>query len=169
MTFNRFITRYVCGVTVTSVTQVVPHHTAGCRGEVHPPFIQHWSQMHDACCMWTTHLCDRSLRWCLCSGEHGVDMLRCFCVVESAVLTCWVGLGRQGTSCLLSQTCAAQPPLSLLSRSKVRCCSIYIHDGYVLPCTLYSLHPVLFSCPGQRNRRRPVPVPTTGVRYNSLL
>ena len=25
------------------------------------------------------------------------------------------------------------------------------------------------SCPGQRNRRRPVPVPVTGVRYNSLL
>ena len=27
----------------------------------------------------------------------------------------------------------------------------------------------LFSCPGQRNQRRPVPVPVTGVRYNSLL
>ena len=27
----------------------------------------------------------------------------------------------------------------------------------------------LFSCPGQSNRRRPVPVPVTGVRYNSLL
>ena len=25
------------------------------------------------------------------------------------------------------------------------------------------------SCPGQRNRRRPVPVPLTGVRYTSLL
>ena len=32
----------------------------------------------------------------------------------------------------------------------------------------YSLPP-LFSCPGQRNRRRPVPVPVTGVRYSSLL
>ena len=26
-----------------------------------------------------------------------------------------------------------------------------------------------FSCSGQRNRRRPVPVPVTGVRYNSFL
>ena len=26
-----------------------------------------------------------------------------------------------------------------------------------------------YSCPGQRNRRRTVPVPVTGVRYNSLL
>ena len=25
------------------------------------------------------------------------------------------------------------------------------------------------SCPGQRNQQRPVPVPVTGVRYNSLL
>ena len=33
----------------------------------------------------------------------------------------------------------------------------------------YSLPPPLFSCTGQRNQRRPVPVPVTGVRYNSLL
>ena len=32
-----------------------------------------------------------------------------------------------------------------------------------------SLPPPFFSCPGQRNQRRPVPVPVTGVRYNSLL
>ena len=47
----------------------------------------------------------------------------------------------------------------------------------VLPCTRqcrrphptpYAL-PLFPSCPGQRNRRRPVPVPVTGVRYNSLL
>ena len=31
------------------------------------------------------------------------------------------------------------------------------------------LPPPLFSCPGQRNRQRPVPVSVTGVRYNSLL
>ena len=29
--------------------------------------------------------------------------------------------------------------------------------------------PPFFPCPGQRNRRRLVPVPMTGVRYNSLL
>ena len=29
--------------------------------------------------------------------------------------------------------------------------------------------PPFFSSPGQRNRRRPVPVPVTGMRYNSLL
>ena len=45
----------------------------------------------------------------------------------------------------------------------------------VLPCTShcrrFSPYPPLslFPCPGQRNRRRPVPVPVTGVRYNSLL
>ena len=33
----------------------------------------------------------------------------------------------------------------------------------------YSLPPPFFSCPGQRNRRKPVPVPVTSVRYNSLL
>ena len=35
----------------------------------------------------------------------------------------------------------------------------------------YSLTTTLFflSCPGQRNRRRPVPVLMTGVHYNSLL
>ena len=31
------------------------------------------------------------------------------------------------------------------------------------------LPPPIFSCSGQRNRRRPVPVPVTGVRYNRLL
>ena len=30
------------------------------------------------------------------------------------------------------------------------------------------LPPSLFSCPGQRNRQRPEPVPMTGMRYNSL-
>ena len=46
----------------------------------------------------------------------------------------------------------------------------------VLPCThqcrwslLTPPPPPFFSCPGQRNQRRPVPVPVTGVRYNSLL
>ena len=29
--------------------------------------------------------------------------------------------------------------------------------------------PLFVSCPGQRNQWRPVPVPVTGVRYNSLL
>ena len=44
----------------------------------------------------------------------------------------------------------------------------------VLPCTCQCRRPPLlpspfFSCPGQRNWRRSVPVPVTGVRYNSLL
>ena len=46
----------------------------------------------------------------------------------------------------------------------------------VIPCTRQCRRPPLphtpspfVSCPGQRNRRRPVPVPVTGVRYNSLL
>ena len=45
----------------------------------------------------------------------------------------------------------------------------------VLPCTWqcrwFPLLPLtfFFPCPGQRNWRRPVPVPVTGVRYNSLL
>ena len=30
-------------------------------------------------------------------------------------------------------------------------------------------HLLVLSCPRQRNQRRPVPVPVTGVRYNSLL
>ena len=44
----------------------------------------------------------------------------------------------------------------------------------VIPCTRQCMLPPLlptplFSCPGQRKRRRPVPVPVIGVRYNSLL
>ena len=44
----------------------------------------------------------------------------------------------------------------------------------VLPCTRQCKQSPpppthLFSCPGQRNRQSPVPVPVTGVRYNSLL
>ena len=46
----------------------------------------------------------------------------------------------------------------------------------VLPCTRqcrrFPLTPspsLFFSCPRQRNWRRSVPVPVTGVRYNSLL
>ena len=33
----------------------------------------------------------------------------------------------------------------------------------------YSLPSPFFSCPRKRNRQRPVPVPVTGVHYNSLL
>ena len=45
----------------------------------------------------------------------------------------------------------------------------------VLPCTRQYRWPPLtpsllfFPCPGQRSRRWPVPVPVTGVRYNSWL
>ena len=51
-------------------------------------------------------------------------------------------------------------PVGLLVLPCIRECRLY-------PVTIPT--PFFPPCPGQRNRRRSVPVPVTGVRYNSLL
>ena len=65
-------------------------------------------------------------------------------------------------------------PNSITPQSTLRLLPILV-GLLVLPCTRQCRRspltpsPLFFSCPGHRNRRRPVPVPVTGVRYNSLL
>ena len=57
-------------------------------------------------------------------------------------------------------------PNSITPRITLRLLPIPVQA--VPPPPPYSLPPFV-PCPGQKNRRRPVPVPVTGVRYNSLL
>ena len=65
-------------------------------------------------------------------------------------------------------------PNSIIPQTTLRLLPIPV-GLLVLPCTRqcrrsppYSL-PLFSTCHGHKNRRRPVPVPVTGVRYNSLL